>query len=97
MNQCCGSGSAWIRIKEKPRRLTNGAVEDHNGAVEDHNGAVEAHNGAMEAHNGAMEAHNGAVEVTMDTGRVCMHMVADSHHFDFDFSHQREKLVLTLS
>jgi hypothetical protein len=85
MNQCCGSGSAWIRIKEKPRRLTNGAVEDHNGAVE--------------AHNGAMEAHNGAVEVTMDTGtgRVCMHMVADSHHFDFDFSHQREKLVLTLS
>jgi hypothetical protein len=46
---------------------------------------------------GAMEAHNGAVEVTMDTGRVCMDMVADSHHFDFDFSHQREKLVLTLS
>jgi len=83
MNQCFDSGSAWIRIKEKPRRLTNGAVEDHNGAVE--------------AHNGAMEAHNGAVEVTMDTGRVCMDMVADSHHYDFDFSHQREKLVLTLS
>jgi hypothetical protein len=53
--------------------------------------------GAVEDHHKAVEAHNGAGEITMDTGRVCMDMVADSHHFDFDFSHQREKLVLTLS
>ncbi len=95
-NQCCGSGSAWIRSfwetssgsASTSKAGSRSAQSPNLGAGEDQNGAMVVQPGAVipnsipVAFNGVRRSQMEALRLTMVPWRVWWLVVADSHHFD---------------